>query len=90
MSSAVKESINDSVGVVLEENKKEKIIPELIGVLDFLEQDERERVLAVAYSLRINENARLHKALVQYKKRIADHDARLKKVQRQAYYTCMM
>ena len=87
VSSAVKESINDSVGVVLEENKKEKIIPELIGVLDFLEQDERERVLAVAYSLRINENARLHKALVQYKKRIADHDARLKKVQRQAYYT---
>ncbi len=36
--------------------------------------------------LEINENVRLHKALVQYKKKISDYDARLKQAQKQTYY----
>ncbi|MBP3242022.1 MAG: hypothetical protein J6M92_16010 [Oribacterium sp.] len=81
------ENNKDSEGTALEENAKENtIIPELVGVLDFLEQDERERVLSVAYSLEVNENTRLHKALVQYKKRISEYTAKLKNAQKQTYY----
>ena len=65
---------------------KQKIIPELYGVLDYLEQDEREKVLSTAYTLEVNENARLHKALVQYKKKISDYAVRLKQAQKQTYY----
>ena len=84
VSSAAEVNMND--GVALEENVKDKVIPELTGVLDFLEQDERERVLTAAYSLEINENTRLHKALVQYKRRISDYAAQLKQAQKQPYY----
>lgn len=59
---------------------------ELSGVLDFLEQDEREKVLSTAYMLEVNENARLHKALVQYKTKISDYAAQLKQAQKQTYY----
>ena len=84
---AVEENINCSENAALEDTAKEKDnIPEICGVLDFLEQAERERVLSVAYLLEVNENARLHKALVQYKKRISDYSARLKQVQKQTYY----
>jgi len=76
---AVEENTNYSESVALEDSAKEKnTIPEICGVLDFLEQDERKRVLSVAYLLEVNKNARLHKALVQYKKRISDYTARLK------------
>ena len=84
VSSAAEGNIND--GVALEENVKEKVIPELTGVLDFLGQDERERVLTAAYTLEIKENARLHKALVQYKRRISDYAAQLKQAKKQPYY----
>ncbi len=78
--------LNTNDGVDLEEKLIEKVIPELTGVLDFLGQDERERVLTAAYSLEIKENARLHKALVQYKRRISDYAAQLKQSQKQPYY----
>jgi hypothetical protein len=40
------------------------VVPEMRGILEFLEEDEREKVLKVACSLEINENTRLHKTLV--------------------------
>ena len=85
--SAVEENKNYSEKAVLEERAEEKnSISETSGVLDFLEQAEREKVLSVAYMLEVNENARLHKALVQYKKIISDYAARLKQAQKQTYY----
>ena len=36
--------------------------------------------------LEVNENARLHKALVQYKTKISDYAAQLKQAQKQTYY----
>ena len=84
---AVEENTNYSKSVALEDSAKEKnTIPEICGVLDFLEQDERKRVLSIAYLLEVNKNARLHKALVQYKKRISDYTARLKQAQNKKYY----
>ena len=85
--SAVEENKNYSEKAVLEERAEEKnSIPKTSGVLDFLEQAEREKVLSVAYMLEVNDSARLHKALVQYKKRISDYAARLKQAQKQTYY----
>ena len=85
--STVEENKKYNENAVLEEPTKEKnIIPETCGVLDFLEQDEREKVLSVAYVLEVNENARLHKVLVQYKKRILDYATRLKQAQKQTHY----
>ena len=85
--SAVEENINYSENAVLEERTKEKNnIPEICGVLDLLEQEDRDKILSVAYSLEINENARLHKVLTQYKKKISDYTARLKQAQKQTYY----
>ncbi len=84
---AVEENTNNSENAALEGCAKEKNdVSEICGVLDFLEPDERERVLSVAYLLEVNENARLHKVLVQYKKQISDYTARLKQAQKQAYY----
>ena len=87
VSSAVEENGNSNEKVEWENRAAEtKKNPELYGVLDYLEQDEREKVLSTAYTLEVNENARLHKALVQYKKKIADYAARLKQAQKQTYY----
>ena len=84
---AVEESDEYSGNAFLKVCAKEKnIIPETCGVLDFLEQDERQKVLSVAYLLEVNENARLHKTLVQYKKKISDYAAQLKRAQKQTYY----
>ncbi len=55
-------------------------------VLSFLSNEERIKVLAVAYNLKIEGNNRLHKALTQYKKKIADYNEQLKKAQSQRYY----
>ena len=85
--SAVEEDSNCNEKAVWENRAMEtKKIPELPGVLEFLEQDERERVLSTAYLLEVNENVRLHRALVQYKKKISDYTARLKQAQKQTYY----
>ena len=87
VSSATEEKSNCNEKAVMESREAErKKIPELPGVLDFLEQDEREKVLTTAYKLEINENARLHKALVQYKKKISDNAVRLKQAQEKRYY----
>ena len=87
VSSAVEENKNCIEKSVWENRAMEtKKIPELPGVLEFLEQDERERVLSTAYLLEVNENVRLHRALVQYKKKISDYTARLKQAQKQTYY----
>lgn len=85
--STAEEDINYNVNAMFKDNAKEKNhIPEIGGVLDFLEQDERERVLSVAHLLEVNENTRQHKVLVQYKKKISDYAARLKQAQKQTYY----
>lgn len=56
------------------------------GVLEFLEEKERKQVFESACNLQINKNTRLHKALVQYKKDIADYKARLREAQSRSYY----
>lgn len=87
VSSTVEESSTCNEKAVMENRETEtKIIPILPGVLDFLEQEERENVLSTANMLKVNENASLHKALVQYKKRISDYAARLMQAQKQPYY----
>lgn len=68
------------------EEKETVVVPEMSGILEFLDEDERQKVLRVACSLEINENTRLHKALVQYKKQIAEYNAKLKNAQNQTYY----
>ena len=55
------------------------------GMLEFLDEEERRKVLSVACSLEISENTRLHRALVQYKKQISEYNAELKNVQNQRY-----
>ena len=59
---------------------------ETSGILTFLEEEERNRVMRVACSLEISENARLHKTLIQYKKRIAEYNEKLKAAQSREYY----
>ncbi len=56
------------------------------GMLEFLDEEERRKVLSVACSLEISENTRLHRVLVQYKKQISEYNAELKNVQNQRYY----
>ena len=56
------------------------------GMLEFLDEEERRKVLSVACSLEISENTRLHRALVQYKKQISEYNVELKNVQNQRYY----
>ena len=68
------------------EEKETVVVPEMSGILEFLDEDERQKVLRVACSLEISENTRLHKALVQYKKQIVEYNAKLKNAQNQRYY----
>lgn len=56
------------------------------GVLVFLNEEYRNKVILVASSLEINEDARLHKVLVQYKKKIAVYNEQLKRAQSREYY----
>lgn len=56
------------------------------GVLEFLNEEERKHVLVTACNLQVNENTRLHKVLVQYKKAVADYRAKLKEAQSRKYY----
>jgi len=55
-------------------------------VLDYLEKDEREKVIEAACSMKIIEGARLHQVLVKYKKTMSDYRAKLKEAKSQPYY----
>lgn len=66
--------------------KQEKAESDMSNILTFLHEEERKEVIMVALSLEVNEEARLHKALVQYKKRIAEYNEKLKAAQSQSYY----
>lgn len=68
------------------EEKETVVVQEMSGILEFLDEDERQKVLRVACSLEISDNARLHKALSQYKKQISEYNAKLKNAQNQRYY----
>lgn len=56
------------------------------GMLVFLDEEEKNRVVQVACSLETNNNVRLHKALIQYKKQIAGYNEQLKAAKSQKYY----
>ena len=76
--------------VVTEEDlpqKKTDNIPEWPdGILDYLDETERNKVLEYACNLQISQSTRLHKMLVQYKKDIADYKSKLKEAQSRPYY----
>ena len=81
--------VDDKAGtaIVPAEQPKEKYMDFVESdVLSFLEKEEREKVLAAAYTLEVNKDNRLHKVLVQYKKRVADYASELKKAQSREYY----
>lgn len=80
--------IEDAKVVVeeLQQNKADNISKWSGGMLEFLDETERNKVLEVACNLRINQNTRLHKTLVQYKKDIADYKSKLREAQNRSYY----
>ena len=85
----VQAEIKEDVEVVEKEqqqNKAENISKWSDGILEFLDETERSKVLELACNLQINQNTRLHKTLVQYKKDIADYKTRLKEAQSRQYY----
>ena len=76
MASSRQTDIIEDAKVVVEElqqNKADNISKWSGGMLEFLDETERNKVLEVACNLQINQNTRLHKTLVQYKKDIADY-----------------
>ena len=80
----------EELDVAVEENlpqKKADNIPEWPdGILDYLDETERNKVLEYACNLQISQSTRLHKMLVQYKKNIADYKSKLKEAQSRPYY----
>jgi len=85
----VQTDIIEDVKVVAEElqqNKEENTYKWSDGILEFLDETERNKVLEFACNLQINQNIHLHKTLVQYKKDIADYKTRLKEAQSRQYY----
>lgn len=68
------------------ENSESAAAVPMDGILDFLETEERERVWDKVCTLEINESTHLHKALIQYKKSIAEYKEKLRKAQNQTYY----
>ena len=80
--------IEDAKVVVeeLQQNKADNISKWSGGMLEFLDETERNKVLEVACNLQINQNTRLHKTLVQYKKDIADYKSKLREAQNRSYY----
>lgn len=85
----VQTDIIEDVKVVAEElqqNKAENTYKWSDGILEFLDETERNTVLELACNLQINQNTHLHKTLVQYKKDIADYKTRLKEAQSRQYY----
>ena len=80
--------IEDAKVVVeeLQQNKADNISKWSGGMLEFLDETERNKVLEVACNLQIDQNTRLHKTLVQYKKDIADYKSKLREAQNRSYY----
>ena len=82
--------VTEELDVVTEEDlpqKKTGNIPEWPdGILDYLDETERNKVLEYACNLQISQSTRLHKMLVQYKKDITDYKSKLKEVQSRPYY----
>ena len=80
--------IEDAKVVVeeLQQNKAENISKWSGGMLEFLDETERNKVLEIACNLQVNQNIRLHKTLVQYKKDIADYKSKLREAQNRLYY----
>ena len=82
--------VTEELDVVTEEDlpqKKTDNIPEWPdGILDYLDETERNKVLEYACNLQISQSTRLHKMLVQYKKDITDYKSNLKEVQSRPYY----
>lgn len=80
----------EELDVAIEEDlpqKKADNIPEWPdGILDYLDETERNKVLEYACNLQISQSTRLHKMLVQYKKNIADYKSKLKEAQSRPYY----
>ena len=80
----------EELDVAVEEDlpqKKADNIPEWPdGILDYLDETERNKVLEYACNLQISQSTRLHKMLVQYKKNIADYKSKLKEAQSRPYY----
>ena len=82
--------ITEELDVTAEEDllqKKTENIPKWSdGILDYLDETERNKVLEYACNLQISQSTRLHKMLVQYKKDITDYKSKLKEVQSRPYY----
>ena len=82
--------ITEELDVTAEEDllqKKTENIPKWSdGILDYLDETERNKVLEYACNLQISQSTRLHKMLVQYKKDIADYKSKLKEAQSRPYY----
>ena len=82
--------ITEELDVTAEEDllqKKTENIPKWSdGILDYLDETERNKVLEYACNLQISQSTRLHKMLVQYKKDIADYKLKLKEAQSRPYY----
>lgn len=74
--------------VVEEKTGQTKKEPDLSisGILEFLDAEEKNKVISTACSLEIDEDAKLHKVLVQYKKKITAYNDELKKAQSREYY----
>ena len=70
----------------LQQNKAENTYKWSDGILEFLDETERNKVLEFACNLQINQNTHLHKTLVPYKKDIANYKTRLKEAQSKQYY----
>lgn len=89
-----KKNVQDELPVTESEAESEKkpeeketvVVQEMSGILEFLDEDERQKVMSVACSLEISENTRLHKSLTQYKKQIFEYNTKLKNAQNQRYY----
>ena len=85
----VQTDIIEDVIVVAEElqqNKAENTYKWSDGILEFLDETERNKVLEFACNLQINQNTHLHKTLVHYKIDIAVYKTRLKEAQSRQYY----
>lgn len=78
--------VTEELDVVTEEDlpqKKTDNIPEWPdGILDYLDETERNKVLEYACNLQISQSTRLHKMLVQYKKRVEEERRREENRQR--------
>lgn len=70
----------------LSQKKMENIPKWPDGILDYLDETERNKVLEYACNLQISQSTRLHKMLVQYKKDIADYKSKLKEAQSRPCY----